>query len=71
MPTTAGMVSLLGATAKDDAEVVKRVLEAGALVLGKANLSVSTVDSLHRQQKLHFQVGTYAKHTKADRGLSV
>lgn len=39
MPTTAGSVSLAGAPAPRDAEVVRRLREAGAVVLGKTNLS--------------------------------
>ncbi|KAF8653648.1 hypothetical protein AX16_003800 [Volvariella volvacea WC 439] len=39
MNTTAGSFSLLGSVVSDDASVVKRLREAGAIVLGKANLS--------------------------------
>ncbi|KAJ9054269.1 hypothetical protein DSO57_1016577 [Entomophthora muscae] len=39
MNTTAGNPSLLSARPKDDAEVVKRLRRAGAIILGKANLS--------------------------------
>jgi amidase len=37
--TTAGSLSLKGARAKDDATVVKRLRDAGAVILGKANLT--------------------------------
>ena len=38
-PTTAGSLALDGAHAKDDARVIKRLREAGAVILGKANLT--------------------------------
>jgi len=38
-PTTAGSLALEGARAKDDATVVKRLRAAGAVILGKANLT--------------------------------
>src|ERR1700737_4318078 len=38
MPTTAGALSLKGAQPEKDAFAVKRLREAGALILGKANL---------------------------------
>ena len=38
-PTTAGSLALDGAHAKDDAPVIKRLREAGAVILGKANLT--------------------------------
>jgi amidase len=38
-PTTAGSVALEGAHAKGDAPVVKRLRDAGAVILGKANLT--------------------------------
>jgi amidase len=38
MPTTAGAVTLKGAQPEQDAFAVKRLREAGALILGKANL---------------------------------
>ncbi|MBS0540941.1 MAG: amidase, partial [Proteobacteria bacterium] len=38
-PTTAGSLSLKGAFAKDDAPIVKRLRAAGAVILGKANLT--------------------------------
>jgi amidase len=38
-PTTAGSLALEGARAKDDATLVKRLREAGAVILGKANLT--------------------------------
>ena len=39
MPTTAGSLSLAGTPAKGDAEVTRRLREAGAVILGKTNLS--------------------------------
>lgn len=39
MPTTAGSLALAGAPAPRDAEVVRRLRDAGAVILGKANLS--------------------------------
>jgi amidase len=39
MMTTAGSLALLGSRAEKDAFLVKRLREAGALILGKANLS--------------------------------
>ena len=38
-PTTAGSIALDGVAPKDDATVVRRLRDAGALILGKANLS--------------------------------
>ena len=38
-PTTAGSLALKGARAKDDATVVKLLRDAGAVILGKANLT--------------------------------
>jgi amidase len=38
-PTTAGSLALRGARAKNDATVVKRLRDAGAVILGKANLT--------------------------------
>jgi amidase len=39
METTAGSLALLGTRAKNDAFIVKKLRDAGALLLGKANLS--------------------------------
>ncbi|KAG6807743.1 hypothetical protein H0H92_006512, partial [Tricholoma furcatifolium] len=39
MNTTAGSFALLGSVVSDDAGVVKRLRQAGAIILGKANLS--------------------------------
>ena len=39
MLTTAGSLALVGAPAKDDARVVQNLREAGAVILGKTNLS--------------------------------
>ena len=38
-PTTAGSIALDGVVPKDDATVVRRLRDAGAVILGKANLS--------------------------------
>ena len=38
-PTTAGSLALAGAHARDDAPVVRRLRDAGAVILGKANLT--------------------------------
>ena len=38
-PTTAGSLALSGAPAKRDAEITRRLREAGAVILGKTNLS--------------------------------
>jgi amidase len=38
-PTTAGSIALEGVVPKDDATVVKRLRDAGAVILGKANMS--------------------------------
>jgi amidase len=38
-PTTAGSIALEGVVPKDDSTVVRRLHEAGAVILGKANLS--------------------------------
>ena len=39
MPTTAGAYALLENKSTDDAYIVKKLKENGALILGKANLS--------------------------------
>jgi amidase len=39
MPTTAGSIALEGSVPKDDSTVTRRLREAGAVILGKANLS--------------------------------
>ena len=39
MPTTAGSIALEGSVPPDDAFVVQRLREAGAIILGKANMS--------------------------------
>jgi amidase len=39
METTAGSVALLGIKPKADAEIVKKLRKAGAIIIGKANLS--------------------------------
>ena len=39
MPTTAGSIALEGSVPPDDAFVAKRLREAGAIILGKANMS--------------------------------
>jgi amidase len=40
MDTTAGTYALVGSTVPDSAPVIKQLLEAGAIIIGKANLSV-------------------------------
>lgn len=41
METTCGSFALKGAKAQKDAEIVQRLVEAGMLIIGKANLSVT------------------------------
>jgi amidase len=43
MDTTCGSYALRGATASKDATIITRLLEAGMLIIGKANLTVSWV----------------------------
>lgn len=54
MPTTAGALALAGAVPEEDAEVVAQLREAGAIIIGKANLhefafGISTLSSLGGQ----------------------
>jgi Asp-tRNA(Asn)/Glu-tRNA(Gln) amidotransferase A subunit family amidase len=56
MPTTAGSIALADAVPPDDAFVVKRLREAGAIILGKANMhelaaGITTVSSLGGQTR--------------------
>jgi amidase len=49
MPTTAGMFSLANAKAKRDAVTVERLVEAGAVIIAKANLSVGVPGPYHEK----------------------
>lgn len=44
MDTTAGTYALAGSTVWDSAPVVKQLLQSGAIIIGKANLSVRRDD---------------------------
>jgi amidase len=56
MPTTAGSVALSGMMPPDDSWVVRRLREAGAVLLGKTNMDelaigITTVSSVHGQTR--------------------
>ncbi|QWG21245.1 amidase [Bradyrhizobium sediminis] len=75
-PTTAGSLALEGARAKDDATVVKLLREAGAVILGKANLTefanILAIDMPSGYSSLGGQVkNPYAPTLVDDRGIPV
>lgn len=62
MPTTGGSLALRGVVPRDDAHLVKRLREAGAVILGKVNLhelalGLTTVSSLGGQTLNPYDVG--------------
>jgi amidase len=75
-PTTAGSQALEGARAKDDATVVKLLRDAGAVILGKANLTefanMLAIDMPSGYSSLGGQVKSpYAPTLMDDRGIPV
>ena len=75
-PTTAGSLALETARAKDDSTVVKKLRAAGAVILGKANLTefanVLAVDMPSGYSSLGGQVkNPYAPDLLDDRGIPV
>jgi amidase len=75
-PTTAGSVALEGARAKDDSTVVKRLRAAGAVILGKANLTefanILAIDMPSGYSSLGGQVkNPYSTTLMDDRGIPV
>ncbi len=75
-PTTAGSLALDGARAKDDATVVKLLRNAGAVILGKANLTefanMLAIDMPSGYSSLGGQVkNPYAPMLMDDRGIPV
>jgi amidase len=75
-PTTAGSLALEGARAKDDATLVKLLREAGAVILGKANLTefsnMLAIDMPAGYSSLGGQVrNPYAPALMDDRGSPV
>jgi amidase len=75
-PTTAGSLALEGARARDDATVVKLLREAGAVILGKTNLTefanLLAVDMPAGYSSLGGQVkNPYAPTLVDDRGIPV
>jgi amidase len=76
LPTTAGSLALEGARAKDDATVVKLLRNAGAVILGKANLTefanMLAIDMPSGYSSLGGQVkNPYAPTLMDDRGIPV
>jgi amidase len=49
LPTTAGSISLLGYVPNDDAYVIKRLIEAGAIILAKSNMAEWAFSPMHTQ----------------------
>ena len=43
LETTCGTLALKGAKAREDAAIIKRAIEAGLIILGKTNLTVSSL----------------------------
>ncbi|OKO89801.1 amidase [Bradyrhizobium sp. NAS80.1] len=75
-PTTAGSLALEGARARDDATVVKLLRDAGAVILGKANLTefanMLAIDMPSGYSSLGGQVkNPYAPTLVGDRGIPV
>jgi amidase len=75
-PTTAGSLALEGARAKDDATVVKLLRDAGAVILGKANLTefanMLAIDMPSGYSSLGGQVkNPYAPALLDDRGIPI
>ncbi|MDA9548386.1 amidase [Bradyrhizobium sp. CCBAU 45321] len=75
-PTTAGSLALEGARARDDATLVKLLREAGAVILGKANLTefsnMLAVDMPYGYSSLGGQVkNPYAPALADDHGIPV
>jgi amidase len=75
-PTTAGSLALEGARARDDATVVKLLRDAGAVILGKANLTefanMLAIDMPSGYSSLGGQVkNPYAPTLLDDRGIPV
>jgi amidase len=75
-PTTAGSLALEGARAKDDATVVKLLRDAGAVILGKANLTefanILAIDMPSGYSSLGGQVkNPYAPTLMDDQGIPV
>ncbi|WP_311972654.1 amidase family protein [Bradyrhizobium agreste] len=75
-PTTAGALALEGAHARDDATLVKLLREAGAVILGKANLTefsnMIAVDMPHGYSSLGGQVkNPYASALMDDHGIPI
>jgi amidase len=75
-PTTAGSLALEGARARDDATVVRLLREAGAVILGKANLTefanILAIDMPAGYSSLGGQVkNPYAPALMDDRGIPV
>jgi amidase len=75
-PTTAGSLALEGTRAKDDATVVKLLRDAGAVILGKANLTefanILAIDMPSGYSSLGGQVkNPYAPTLMDDRGIPV
>ena len=75
-PTTAGSLALEGARASDDATVVKLLRDAGAVILGKANLTefanMLAIDMPSGYSSLGGQVkNPYAPALMDDRGIPV
>ncbi|MFT4119559.1 amidase family protein [Bradyrhizobium sp.] len=75
-PTTAGSLALEGARARDDATVVKLLRDAGAVILGKANLTefanMLAIDMHAGYSSLGGQVkNPYAPALEGDHGIPV
>ena len=75
-PTTAGSLALEGARAKDDSTVVKKLRAAGAVILGKANLTefanILAVDMPSGYSSLGGQVkNPHSPQLMDDRGIPV